>query len=167
MTVPGELEVLRVVVACPHHPEVELLAWRAYTHDAETVARVEAQLHRPVVPWVDTEHAEGETYAEVFPPSDWDGARASTIPIGLNGATLADVRDGTPGTIMGAAPVLRGRREAPRHLQVRLRCTKPSCNVDVSITGETRLRLRTEFVAGLWEAGYRGECRYVPHELGL
>lgn len=161
-----ELEVLRVLVVCPHHPEQVLKAWRAYTLDAGAMARLEAKVGRPNVPLVVTESSDGESYAEVFPPTDWDGETARDIPIGLNGATLADVRDALRPAV-GAARVLRGNHEEPRHLQVRWRCPKPSCGLDVSLTGKTRHRLRTEVVAGLWGAGLRGERRFTTTEMRL
>lgn len=154
-----ELEVLRVVVVCPHHGET-LTAWRAYTHDAATVTRVEAQLGRPVVPWVETEHAETESAAEVIPPAEWSPLLVRTT-MDANGVREELVR-------AGDSRLTRGRDEATvQHLQVRLRCPRPSCPLDVSFTGDTRLKLRTEVVAGLWRAGHRGELRFTPGDLRL
>lgn len=163
-------EMLLVLVVCPHHPDQVLKQWRAFLRDDATRAELVAQGIDPasLTPSVETWPFENpaETYAEVFPPSDWQDGRAESIPIGINGATLSDARDGTRPAI-GASPVARGRTETERHLQVRWRCPRPSCTVDVSMTGDTRLRLRTEFVAGLWRLGHRGELRYTPDELGL
>lgn len=163
-------EALLVMVVCPHHPHEVLKQWRASLHDDATRADLVARGVDPAAlfPFVESFPFENpaETYAEVFPPSDWADGRAENIPIGIGGATLADVRDENRSTV-AAAPVTRGRREEPRHLQVRLRCPRPSCTIDVSLTGDTRLRLRAEVVAELWRAGRRGEVRLTPAHLKL
>lgn len=163
-------EVLLVLVVCPKHPEEVLVQWRAFLHDDNTRADLVARGFDPatLTPMVEAFPFANpaEVDAEVFPPSDWEDGRAECIPIGIGGATLADVRDGTQ-TPVGASTVERGRRETPRHLQVRWRCPRPSCPVDVSLTGDTRLKLRTEVVAELWRAGRRGELRLTPAHLRL
>ena len=167
---PPRREALLVMVVCPHHPDQVLTQWQAFLHDEDTRADlvgkgIDASTLNPSVESFPFENP-AETYAEVFPPSDWADGRAENIPIGIGGATLADVRDENRSTV-AAAPVTRGRREEPRHLQVRLRCPRPSCTIDVSLTGDTRLRLRTEVVAKLWRAGRRGEVRLTPADLRL